>query len=194
MTSRLLVTKHLDENLGREVPGTLDIFATSVLDSLSEDPATGTWGATASVIGYSREALQRRSGIVQTPVRGQSFGRPREGERLGGFPGREVEQARRQTCTAPSSYRLFHPQMLYTRVPSHWLDDIQSMNESVAPSIESHTLGQAVQDAYALERQYMMMPEPTIYTGQQYPQLSVQCDTRFINCGVAWGLGGDFKE
>jgi len=61
------------------------------------------------------------------------------------------------------------PRRPYTRVPSHWLDDMQSVNESVAPSIESHTLGQAVQDTYALERQYMIMPEPTIYTGQQYP-------------------------
>ena len=159
----------LDESLGREVLETLEILASSVLDSLSEDPSREPWGVTALEIGHSREALQRCLELIKHLC---------EDTRLGGlvkvsaWMGSLVERLNElsaKLAPPPSPYRLFHPQTPYNRIQSNSLDDMQSMNESVAQSTESHPPGQAVQEILTLERQYMAMPEPTIYTGQQYP-------------------------
>jgi len=163
----------LDESLGREVSETLEILASSVLDSLSGDSSQEPWGATALEIGHSREALQRCLELIKHLCEDTRFGGLVKGSAWVDLLVERLNELSAKLAPPPSPYRLFHPQTPYTRVQSNSLDDMQSVNESVAQSIESHPPGQAVQDALTLERQYMAMPEPTIYTGQQYPQMSV---------------------
>jgi hypothetical protein len=155
----------LDESLGQEVSETLEILASSVLDSRSGDSALE--------IGHSREALQRCLELVKHLCEDTRFGGLVKGSAWVDLLVERLNELSAKLAPPPSPYRLFHPQTPYTRVQSNSLDDMQSVNESVAQSIESHPPGQAVQDALTLERQYMAMPEPTIYTGQQYPQMSV---------------------
>jgi hypothetical protein len=73
---------------------------------------------------------------------------------------------------------------------------MQSMNESVDQSTESHPPGQTVQDVLTLERQYIAMPEPTIYTGNSIRRCLFHCGTRFIDRGISGirGLGMDCQE
>jgi hypothetical protein len=163
----------LDESLGQEVSETLEILASSALDSWSGDFSQEPWGATALEIGHSREALQRCLELVKHLCEDTRFGGLVKGSAWVDLLVERLNELSAKLAPPPSPYRLFHPQTPYSRVQSNSLDDMQSVNESVAHSIESHPPGQAVQDALTLERQYMAMPEPTIYTGQQYPQMSV---------------------
>jgi hypothetical protein len=164
----------LDESLGREVSETLDILATSILDNLSEDASLEPWGITAAAIGHSLEAVQRCLSLLQRLCGDVFLGGLFKGSAWVGPLVEKLSELSAKLAPPPSPYRLFHPQTPYTRVQSNSLDDMQSMSESIAPSTETHPPGQAAQELYALERQYMTMPEPTIYTGQQqYPHMSV---------------------
>lgn len=59
MTTYLRHLVLLDGEGGREVSETLEILASSVVDSLSEEPSQEPWGATTLEIGHSREVLAR---------------------------------------------------------------------------------------------------------------------------------------
>lgn len=167
--------RSLDASLGREVSETLEILASSVRDSLSRsgDSSQEPWGATALELGHSREAIQRCLELIKHLCEDTRFGGLVKGSAWVDSLVEGLNGLSAKLAPPPSPYRLFHPQTPYTRVQSNSLDDMQSVNESVAQSVESHPPGQAMQDTLTLERQYMAMPEPTIYTGQQYPQMSV---------------------
>ena len=163
----------LDENLSRDTSETLEILATSVLESLSENQPIERWGATASAIGHSREAVLRCLALLDHLGEASHLGDLVKENVWVDSLVEKLNELGDKLVLPPSPYRLFHPQTPFTRVQSNSLDDMQSVNESVAPSAESHPLGQAAQEVYALERQYMSMPEPTLYSGQQSPQMSV---------------------
>jgi len=163
----------LDENLGRDTSETLEILAMRVLESLSENPPIERWGATASAIGRSREAILRCLALLDHLGQASHLGGLVKENAWVESLVEKLGELSDKLVLPPSPYRLFHPQTPFTRAQSNSLDDMQSMNESLAPSTESHPLGQAAQEVYALERQYMSMPEPTIYSGQQSPQMSV---------------------
>jgi len=171
----------LDESLGRDTSETLEILVTSVLESLSENPPIERWGATASAIGHSREAVLRCLALLAHLGEAPHLGGLMKGNAWVDPLVEKLNELSDKLVLPPSPYRLFHPQTPFTRVQSNSLDDMQSMSESVAPSTESHPLGQAAQEAYTLERQYMSMPEPTIYSGQQSPQMSVPLHYSFYS-------------
>jgi len=176
----------LDESLCRDTSETLEILATRVLESLSENPPIERWGATASAIGHSREAVLRCLALLDHLGQASHLGGLVKENAWVESLVEKLGELSDKLVLPPSPYRLFHPQTPFTRARSNSLDNMQSMNEPVAPPTESHPLEQAAQEVYALERQHMFMTEPTIYSGQQSPQMSVP----MRSSRYSWGQGG----
>ena len=160
------------ENLGREGSETLDMLAERVLDNLPEDLPPEPWGSTASAVGHSHEALQWFISY---------FGHLSADAYLGGpmtrsacmnlLVGRLNElNTKLARSTSPDPRSRSQTPQARARSP---IDDMQSINESVALTSEGYPSRPTTHEGFALDRQYMPMPEPTLYTGQQYSQTSV---------------------
>ncbi|KAI0252557.1 hypothetical protein BJV78DRAFT_344161 [Lactifluus subvellereus] len=159
-------------NLGPEGSETLDILAESVLDNLPEDLPPEPWGSTASAIGHSYEALRWFLSYFGHLSADTYLGGPMmRSAWMNSLVGR-LNELSTKLARPTSPYPLSRSQTPQARAQSP-IDDMQSMVESVVLTSEGHPSRPTTHEGFALDRQYMPMPEPTLYTGQEYSQISV---------------------
>ncbi|KAI0000125.1 hypothetical protein BJV74DRAFT_882795 [Russula compacta] len=137
------------ENLGQEVSETLNIFGNECRGQPFRGPVTGIL-----ILGSHRVGNRTFPADTQ---RTQLAGVMNRGTWLDPLVAK-LNELGDKLAPPPSPYRLFTP---YARVRSRSFNGMPSMNESVAQSAESQLPGQAAQEAFTLEREYMAMPEST---------------------------------